>query len=408
MIYLIGQLAIWLLLTAAFSGLAGWAFAADRSAAAEAHRQRERDNLLRDLIRYAGDGADAPEPEGGEDSSRRMLSIRDARITELEHAVESARWRADALGAELAELQRRGQLNDPDAAELARLRALEAERARTVETEAAPVEDENGALQVWRLRYFEQRVRYLESQARSVPAPASQASEDAPIHEWAAREAQARATFLEDQLRTLQQTADVAATPDAAPFAADADVDMLLRWRMLYLERRVAHLQSEAGSQQSLAALAPEVQEAGPDTDRWKWRARYLEARVRHLEQRAPASAETTPASAEPEAPAPARPAAQTPSRRARPPVLASARNGAPDDLTLIEGVSPLQQTTLYSLGVFHFDQIAGWTDEQVAWIDQYLRLQGRIEEEEWVEQAAELAREGPSAARRAFENEEV
>jgi predicted flap endonuclease-1-like 5' DNA nuclease len=183
---------------------------------------------------------------------------------------------------------------------------------------------------------------------------------------------------------------------------------MLLRWRMLYLERRVAHLQNEAaGAQTEVRPALPLVaHEAAPDPDRWKWRARYLEARVRHLEQRPPAPASAQAASAEDET-APPR-AAVTPSRRAKPPVLASARNGAPDDLTLIEGVSPMQQTTLYALGVFHFDQIAEWTDEHAAWVDQYLRLQGRIAEEEWVEQATDLAREGPAAARRALQDEEA
>ena len=96
------------------------------------------------------------------------------------------------------------------------------------------------------------------------------------------------------------------------------------------------------------------------------------------------------------------------PARRAKPPVLPAARNGAPDDLTLIEGLSQLQQTTMYSLGVFHFDQIAAWSDENVAWVDQYLRLQGRIVEEEWVDQARELAAHGPAAARRVLEGEEA
>ncbi|MEZ5962099.1 MAG: hypothetical protein R3C30_16995 [Hyphomonadaceae bacterium] len=88
--------------------------------------------------------------------------------------------------------------------------------------------------------------------------------------------------------------------------------------------------------------------------------------------------------------------------------MLPAARKGAPDDLTLIEGVSLLQQTTLYSLGIFHFDQIAAWSEENVAWVDQYLRLQGRIGEEEWLEQARELAAHGPAAARRALESEDA
>jgi predicted flap endonuclease-1-like 5' DNA nuclease len=87
---------------------------------------------------------------------------------------------------------------------------------------------------------------------------------------------------------------------------------------------------------------------------------------------------------------------------------LPGARGGAPDDLTLIDGVSPMQQTTLYSLGIFHFDQVAAWTPANVAWVDKYLRLRGRIVEEEWVEQADDLAREGVLVARRVLEDEDA
>ncbi|MGD9966935.1 MAG: hypothetical protein AB7T59_10470 [Hyphomonadaceae bacterium] len=417
MMYLIGQLAIWLLLTAGFAGLAGWALAAARGAPAQDKRARERENLLADLIRYSGDGAEAPEPDRIDDSSQRLLGLRDARIAELERSLEAARARADELGGELAELQRRGTLNAPDAEELTRLRALEDERSRTVDAESAPIEDENAVLQMWRLRYFEQRVHYLESQARAAtPAPAPQAFADAtaepPLHDWNAREANARAAFLEDELRALRRQPEAAAlsetAADAAPFAANADVDALLRWRLLYLERRVAHLQNRPQTQ---PPPIPAARNDAADPDRWKWRARYLEARVRHLEQRPrPAVTDTGPAvqhtmGAQAREPAPN---AAPPSRRAKPPVLASARNGAPDDLTLIDGVSLLQQTTLYALGVFHFDQIAAWSAEHVAWVDQYLRLQGRIGEEEWVEQAAELAHAGPAAARRVLQEDDA
>jgi predicted flap endonuclease-1-like 5' DNA nuclease len=174
---------------------------------------------------------------------------------------------------------------------------------------------------------------------------------------------------------------------------------MMLRWRMLYLERRAAYLQEQVAR---APAPAPVVQ-GDPDADRWKWRARYLEARVRHLEQQpsaAPVAALAEPASKEPVlAPAPI---------RQKPAVMAAPRNGAPDDFTLIEDVSVLQQTTLYSLGVFHFDQIAAWSSENVAWVDHYLRLRGRIGDEEWVEQAQALARGGVRASRRLLAEEDA
>jgi predicted flap endonuclease-1-like 5' DNA nuclease len=275
------------------------------------------------------------------------------------------------------------------------------------------VPDENVALQAWRLRYFEQRVKYLEEKAQGDPTMLATAGghqdemAGPPLEEWRAREAEARATFLEDALRARSMVGSVEAgllaeDPESAPFAANADVDALLRWRLLYLERRVAHLQNSAEPRAEL----PPVVSPGSDPDRWKWRARYLEARVRHLEQRPAQTAVASLEQPEDHAATPVRVAA--PSRRAKPPILPAARSGAPDDLTLIDGVSLLQQTTLYSLGVFHFDQIAAWSDEHVAWVDQYLRLQGRITDEEWLEQASELAAHGPAAARRAFESEDA
>jgi predicted flap endonuclease-1-like 5' DNA nuclease len=414
MIYLIAQLAPWLLLTALFAALACWMFAAQRAAPAEAAAQREREHLLRDLVRFTGDGPSDPEVDLDAAPTQRLLEIRDGRIAELERALETARGRSDELASELAVLQRGGQLNDLDVEELTRLRAAEAERARTVDAEVSGIEDERMALQEWRLRYFEQRVKYLEGAARAAldapsQTPPSVAEDEQPPHlEWAAREASARAAFLEDALRSARAPAEVVADPvevEAEPFASDADVDMLLRWRMLYLERRVAHLQAQ---EPAVVEAPPPAVEAGHDPDRWKWRARYLEARVRHLEQRpVQVVAQAAPAPEPDVEPTPVRVAAPTASRRAKPPVLQAARNGAPDDLTLIESVSLLQQATFYSLGIFHFDQIAAWSEENIAWVDQYLRLQGRIGEEEWIEQAADLAREGPAAARRVLESEE-
>lgn len=417
MIYLIGQLALWLFLTAAFAAFAGWAYAAQRAAPGEAKLRRDRDALLRDLSRLAS--GEAPESDGIEaerelDALRRQLEVRSGRIAELEAQLEQARSRADNAAGDLAHQQRRIEGDRADTAELDRLRALvaahDADRAREVEVIAAPVEpSEDDGLQAWRLRYFEQRVRYLEGLAAKATAAPEQAVSalptEPPLDTWRAREAEARAAHLEQQLRTLSApaAANEAAPFEEPPFAADAEIDVLLRWRLLYLERRVAHLQTATAEPMPLAVRAPD---AGQDSDRWKWRARYLEARVRHLEQR-PLQVQTlaVPAGEQGEDAAPA-PSANVATKK--PPVLTSARNGAPDDFTLIESVSPLQQTTLNAIGIFHFDQIAAWTPENVAWIDRYFRLRGRVTEEEWVEQAADLARDGVSAARRVLEGEEA
>lgn len=87
--------------------------------------------------------------------------------------------------------------------------------------------------------------------------------------------------------------------------------------------------------------------------------------------------------------------AAVEPARMAkmeRPRGITMARNGKPDDLLRISGVGPKNEKILHSLGFFHFDQIAAWTPEQVNWVDDHLRFGGRIEREEWINQARLLA----------------
>lgn len=65
----------------------------------------------------------------------------------------------------------------------------------------------------------------------------------------------------------------------------------------------------------------------------------------------------------------------------------------AGDDLTRIKGVGPKLRDVLVSLGVTRFDQIAGWSDEDIDRIDARLgRFEGRIRRDNWVEQAKLLA----------------
>lgn len=78
--------------------------------------------------------------------------------------------------------------------------------------------------------------------------------------------------------------------------------------------------------------------------------------------------------------------------RMERPKGLAEARGGKPDDLQRISGIGPKNEKILHTLGFFHFDQIAQWTDAQISWVDDHLKFNGRIGREDWVEQAKLLA----------------
>ncbi len=61
------------------------------------------------------------------------------------------------------------------------------------------------------------------------------------------------------------------------------------------------------------------------------------------------------------------------------------------DDLSLLSGVGPVLEKKLREAGITTFKQIAELTPEQAKELDEKLKLGGRIEREEWIEQAKEL-----------------
>jgi NADH-quinone oxidoreductase subunit E len=79
-----------------------------------------------------------------------------------------------------------------------------------------------------------------------------------------------------------------------------------------------------------------------------------------------------------------------------KPKGLKTARKGGPDDLKLILGIGPKLELLCQSLGFFHFDQIAAWTADEIAWVDDNLEgFKGRVTRDKWVAQAKVLAAGG-------------
>ena len=74
--------------------------------------------------------------------------------------------------------------------------------------------------------------------------------------------------------------------------------------------------------------------------------------------------------------------------------LLTEARGCQPDDLKKISGVGPKLEGLLHKNGVYHFDQIAAWNADEVAYMDEQLSFKGRIDRENWIEQATKLAAE--------------
>ena len=73
------------------------------------------------------------------------------------------------------------------------------------------------------------------------------------------------------------------------------------------------------------------------------------------------------------------------------PPASFDHPQGEADDLKSISGIGPKIETTLNNLGVYHFSQIANFSEENINWVNEHLQFKGRIEREKWVAQAKEL-----------------
>lgn len=78
----------------------------------------------------------------------------------------------------------------------------------------------------------------------------------------------------------------------------------------------------------------------------------------------------------------------------------------APDDLKLISGVGPKLESVLHGLGIFTYAQIAKWKKAECGWVDGYLKFKGRIERDDWINQAKALAKGGREEYVRVFGKE--
>jgi predicted flap endonuclease-1-like 5' DNA nuclease/chromosome segregation ATPase len=292
------------------------------------------------------------------DSTMRIAELEGALAAVRGEAAEAVRRHADAEGAGA------GALNHIEALEAELASEREAHGARAVEADEAArrAKEAVEALADLRAALDTARARFEAAEAELVGRRARLAELDALLD--TEREAAAR------ERRTVGER--------------DEEIEAL-RARLVEAMDRDA---------------VPRVDEI--EHRKLRWRARYLESRVRFLEETATiAPAPTT-------TPAPQKALPSAPFEERRPPALPAARSGAADDLRQIDGIGPRVESTLNSLGVFHFDQIAAWTPENVAWVERYLAFRDRVGRERWIEQARALARDTAPGRRRSFEGEYV
>jgi large subunit ribosomal protein L19 len=81
-------------------------------------------------------------------------------------------------------------------------------------------------------------------------------------------------------------------------------------------------------------------------------------------------------------------------------------QKGEPDDLTKIKGIDADLAARLRQLNCMKLEQIANLSDDDIANLDETLQLNGRIEKDDWIEQAQNLVAEAAAAEVPAEEEE--
>ncbi len=200
----------------------------------------------------------------------------------------------------------------------------------------------------WRNRYLESRLRVLESQAEDSARDVTQApaSEGETTEEEIAR-LRWRNRFLEGRVAYFEGGAEETGAEEASVEEASADT--------------AETVQAQPGSGSSVSNGHGGLDDETEDT--------AADAVLRSIDRKAPEVMETI-----------------------QPATLSGPATGKGDDLTAISGIGPKIQDVLHGMGVWHYSQIAEWTAENAAWVDQQLSFSGRIEREEWVSQAKQLA----------------
>ncbi|KCV83171.1 NADH dehydrogenase subunit E [Actibacterium atlanticum] len=166
---------------------------------------------------------------------------------------------------------------------------------------------------------------------------------------------------------------------------------LLLTWLICVSPQEGPRRQAAFGEEDPDAIVAQVVQTAPAETASKSEPAPTPTPKP--VQQAAPAPEAVPAPEAAPE-PAPAPLAAvEEDTDEVQPVTLSAARAEGADDLKKIKGVGPKLEGVLNELGFYHYDQIAAWSEAEVAWVDARLKFKGRIERDGWIAQAAELAK---------------
>ena len=132
---------------------------------------------------------------------------------------------------------------------------------------------------------------------------------------------------------------------------------------------------------------------AKPKAAKKKAAPKKAEKPVEEAASVAEAEAPKVDAAPKAEAKKPAAKKAETKKAEAPTEALFTAPEGAADDLKKISGVGPVLEKKLNGLGITTYAQIAAFTADDIAKVDEALSFKGRIERDNWLQQAADLAK---------------
>jgi len=74
-----------------------------------------------------------------------------------------------------------------------------------------------------------------------------------------------------------------------------------------------------------------------------------------------------------------------------KPELFSSEEGVSKDELTQIKGIGPKMEDKLNEAGIYNFEQIANWSEDNLKWLEQNTTFAHRAKKDLWVNQAKEL-----------------
>lgn len=261
-----------------------------------------------------------------------------------------------------------------------------------------------------RIHDVELRLHHMAKELASAKADGG-SSKEAWLANYLGIRAEALQSKLQDALSVAGKEEAVARAETAsAEVQANEERDeevARLRWRNRYLESRLAYLgqpsarpapsaspaatsstpspattklasaPNSATAQPVQTSASPRLAESAPD--RLTSRGPRFTSPFSALANSAPSKKQGPAIAVPPSRPTPIKPPAK------------QTADGQADDLTRISGLSSSIELKLNEIGIWHYSQIANWTDQHLEWVDRSFGLDGQAKREGWVSQARQL-----------------